>query len=76
MRLWDGRLAYKVRNSSTNSAKRLNNEAAVRAKTWLEEFGRVNLVPGAVVSGVFRCITCLARRVRDTLGELIDTTKP
>jgi hypothetical protein len=56
-RLFDGRLLAiecKVSNSSTNSVKRLNNDAAKKAVTWLEELGRVNIVPMAVLSGVFK----------------------
>jgi len=57
IRLWDGRtmpLECKVSNSSTNSVKRLNNDAAVKAKTWLQEFGANNVVPAAMLSGVFK----------------------
>ncbi|HVV11806.1 XamI family restriction endonuclease [Amycolatopsis sp.] len=57
VRLWDGRTMpceCKVSNSSTNSVKRLNNDAAVKAKTWLNEFGTTNAVPAAVLSGVFK----------------------
>lgn len=57
VRLWDGRampLECKVSNSATNSVKRLNNDAAVKAKVWLEEFGTSTVVPGAVLSGVFK----------------------
>jgi len=55
--LWDGRgmpIECKVSNSSTNSVKRVNNDAAVKAKTWIAEFGRLGVVPVAVISGVFR----------------------
>jgi hypothetical protein len=54
VRLWDGRsmpIECKVSNSSTNSVKRLNNDAVVKAKTWIEEFGTTNVVPTAVLSG-------------------------
>lgn len=57
VRLWDGRtmpIECKVSNSSTNSVKRLNNDAAVKAVTWIQEFGRVNVVPAAVLTGVFK----------------------
>ncbi len=40
--LWDGRvmpIECKVSNSSTNSVKRLNNDAAVKAEVWLKDFG-------------------------------------
>lgn len=57
VRLWDGRVMpveCKVSNSSTNSIKRLNNDAAVKARTWLQEFGTTNVAPTAVLSGVFK----------------------
>lgn len=57
VRLWDGRampLECKVSNSSTNSVKRLNNDAAVKAGVWLQEFGTSTAVPAAVLSGVFK----------------------
>lgn len=57
VRLWDGRAMpteCKVSNSSTNSVKRLNNDAAVKAKQWIEEFGVRQTVPAAVLSGVFK----------------------
>lgn len=56
-RLFDRRilaLECKVSNSSTNSVKRLNNDAAVKAKTWLAEFGNLQVVPAAVLSGVYK----------------------
>jgi hypothetical protein len=55
--LWDGRkmpLECKVSNSSTNSIKRLNNDAAVKASQWLKEFGTAQTVPAAMLSGVFK----------------------
>jgi hypothetical protein len=54
--LWDGRampIECKVSNSSTNSIKRLNNDAAIKASTWLSEFGTRSVVPTAVLGGVF-----------------------
>lgn len=56
-RLLDGRilaLECKVSNSSTNSVKRLNNDAAVKAKIWTEEYGSRQVVPAAVLSGVYK----------------------
>lgn len=44
----------KVSNSSTNSVKRLNNDAAVKAETWRSDFGQRNVVPAAVLSGVYK----------------------
>lgn len=55
--LLDGRkmaLECKVSNSSTNSVKRLNNDAAVKAVNWLREFGTAQTVPAAMLSGVFK----------------------
>lgn len=56
-RLYDGRIMpieAKVSNSSTNSVKRLNNDAAVKARQWTQEFGTSNVVPSAVLGGVFK----------------------
>lgn len=55
--LWDGRkmaVECKVSNSSTNSIKRLNNDTAVKATTWIKEFGTAQTVPAAVITGVFK----------------------
>jgi hypothetical protein len=54
--LWDDRtmpLECKVSNSATNSIKRLNNDAARKAETWRRDFGTVQVVPAAVLSGVY-----------------------
>jgi hypothetical protein len=54
--LWDGRimaLECKVSNSSTNSVKRLNNDAAVKAVTWQREFGTMQIVTAAILEGVY-----------------------
>ena len=54
--LWDKRtmaLECKVSNSSTNSIKRLNNDAAVKAITWQREFGTAQIVTVAVLNGVY-----------------------
>ena len=54
--LLDGRtmaIECKVSNSATNSIKRLNNDAAVKATTWREEFGKAQIVVVAVLDGVF-----------------------
>lgn len=55
--LWDGRvmpIECKVSNSSTNSVKRLNNDAAAKAEAWRSDFGNVQVVPTAVLSGVYK----------------------
>lgn len=57
VRLWDSRvlpIECKVSNSSTNSIKRLNNDAAVKAVSWISDFGTRQVVPAAVLSGVFK----------------------
>src|ERR1019366_1693724 len=63
VRLWDQRIMAiecKVSNSSTNSVKRLNNDAAAKAQAWINQFGTLGVVPVAVLSGVYK------------LGNLID----
>nr|MBA2755374.1 XamI family restriction endonuclease [Chloroflexia bacterium] len=48
---WDRRIMpieCKVSNSSTNSVKRLNNDAAGKATIWNHDFGTLNVVPVAV----------------------------
>lgn len=55
-RLWDGRILAiecKVSNSEVNSIKRLNNDAVVKANVWRQDFGAANIVPCAVLAGVF-----------------------
>lgn len=55
--LWDKRvmpIECKVSNSSTNSVKRLNNDAAQKASVWFDQFGKVGVVPVAVLSGVYK----------------------
>ena len=55
--LHDGRvmpIECKVSNSSTNSVKRLNNDAAVKAAVWIDKLGSHGVVPVAVLSGVFK----------------------
>jgi hypothetical protein len=55
--LWDNRLMpieCKVSNSATNSVKRLNNDAAAKAEAWRTDFGETQVVPIAVLSGVYK----------------------
>ncbi|MEX2648066.1 MAG: XamI family restriction endonuclease [Alphaproteobacteria bacterium] len=57
LRLGDGRLMpieCKVSNSELNSIKRINNDASVKAVRWREEFGLNQVVPTALLSGVFK----------------------
>lgn len=56
VRLWDSRvmpIECKVSNSEINSIKRLTNDAAVKARIWIDDLGRNNVVPVAMLSGVF-----------------------
>lgn len=43
----------KASNSAVNSFKRVNHEAAGKARAWLAGFGRHQIVPCAVIGGVF-----------------------
>ncbi len=55
--IWDRRLMpieCKVSNSFTNSIKRLKNDAAIKAEVWRKDLGEVNVVPTAVLSGVYK----------------------
>ena len=57
VRLWDQRvmaLECKVSNSYLNSVKRLNNDAAAKAEAWRRDFGETQVVPAAVISGVYK----------------------
>lgn len=87
--LWDGRvmpIECKVSNSATNSIKRLNNDAAVKAGYWRKSFGDTQVVPVAVVSGVFNLLNlCQAQEAGltlfwahdlDQLTDWIRKTKP
>jgi hypothetical protein len=56
VRLWDQRvlpIECKVSNSSLNSVKRLYNDAAAKAVAWVDDLGRRQVVPSAVLSGVY-----------------------
>ena len=68
--LGDGRLMpveCKVSNSATNSVKRLNNDAVVKSRAWMEHFGKGQCVPSAVLSGVFKLVN-LQQAQRDGLA--------
>jgi len=54
----------KVSNSSTNSVKRLNREAVGKAEGWVSDFGRVQVVPAAVLSGVFKLLNLQQAQAR------------
>ena len=56
VRLYDGRampIEGKVSNSAANSYKRVNREAVGKAGAWLAGLGNRQVVPMAVISGVF-----------------------
>lgn len=87
--LWDHRVMpveCKVSNSSVNSIKRLNNDASAKAEAWIKDLGEVQIVPAAVLGGVYslhsledaqrRGLTLFwAHRLRDLL-DWIDSTQP
>lgn len=88
VRLRDGRvmpIECKVSNSATNSVKRLNNDAAVKAKAWISEFGTRGAVPAATLSGVFKVhnlisaqddgLTILWAHNLDALGDFLNIAK-
>jgi hypothetical protein len=67
VRLWDNRvmpLECKASNSATNSVKRVNNDAAAKAEGWLSDFGTTQVVPAAVLSGVFKIHNLAAAQAR------------
>lgn len=87
--LWDNRkmpLECKVSNSSTNSIKRINGDAAVKAVRWTEEFGTLSVVPAAMLSGVYKLshlvtgqangLTLFWAHDLDALIEWIEATRP
>jgi len=62
LRLWDHRvmpIECKVSNSALNSVKRLNNDAAVKAVGWKRDFGLRQVVPVAVLGGVYKLANLL-----------------
>jgi hypothetical protein len=88
VRLHDTRLLAiecKVSNSSTNSVKRVNNDAAVKATYWIKQFGEGQVVPSAVLSGVFKTLNLVQAQKNglvifwahdlDKLGAFIASTK-
>lgn len=88
LRLHDTRLMAiecKVSNSATNSVKRLNNDAAVKAEFWLDRFGTAQVVPAAMLAGVFKVRNLEQAQAKklslfwshdlDKLGAFIDSTK-
>lgn len=87
VRLWDQRIMpieCKVSNSATNSVKRLNNDAAAKAEAWIKDFGTRQVVPTAVLGGVYKLHNLLDAQQRGltlfwthhlkTLTDWIETT--
>lgn len=88
LRLHDTRLMAiecKVSNSATNSVKRLNNDAAVKSEYWLKLFGTSQVVPAAMLAGVFKVLNLAQAQERglalfwshdlERLGRFIDSTR-
>ena len=50
----------KVSSSSVNSIKRLKSDAAVKASVWSREFGTMQVVPVAVLEGVYALTNLIA----------------
>jgi hypothetical protein len=89
VRLFDGRLMpieCKVSNSEVNSVKRINNDAAAKAVGWRRRLGEDQVVPVAMLSGVFKVANLLqaqgagltlfwAHRL-DQLQAFIEATRP
>lgn len=87
--LFDNRLLLiecKVSNSALNSVKRVVHEASGKAAHWLAQLGKGQVIPAAVLSGVFNSRNLLqaqdknltifwAHRLGD-LGAFIAATKP
>jgi hypothetical protein len=89
VRLGDNRLLAiecKVSNSATNSVKRLNNDAAAKAEAWRKDFGETQVVPSAVLSGVYKLHNLVDAQNRGlalfwahhliALVDFIDRTRP
>lgn len=87
--LFDNRLLLiecKVSNSALNSVKRVVHEASGKAAHWLAQLGKGQVIPAAVLSGVFNprnlvqaqdknLVIFWAHRL-DDLGDFINATKP
>ena len=66
--LWDNRtmaIECKVSNSAVNSIKRLNGDAAVKAGVWIKAFGTHQVVPAAVLEGVYDVHNLVDAQSRD-----------
>ena len=89
VRLWDTRIMpieCKVSNSAVNSVKRLNDTAVSKAVGWLHDLGAANVVPVAVLSGVYKLKNLVDAQARglilfwahnlDVMTEWMDQTRP
>lgn len=59
----DGRIMAiecKVSNSAVNSYKRLVHDTGGKATIWIDRIGRANVIPCAVMSGVFSPANCVS----------------
>jgi hypothetical protein len=88
VRLWDDRMLpieCKVSNSEVNSFKRLNHETLSKHTSWTGSFGSANVVPCAILAGVFSSANVLAaqehglaifwsHRIED-LGTFVESTR-
>lgn len=76
----------KVSNSSVNSYKRLNREAGGKAAAWLRDLGATQVVPAAVLSGVYAMSSLQQAQAAGlsvfwthdlaSLTDYIETTRP
>jgi len=55
----------KVSNGSTNSVKRLTNDAAVKSEYWLKKFGTAQVVPTGVLAGVLKVLNLEQAQARE-----------
>jgi hypothetical protein len=66
--LYDNRtmpIECKVSNSAVNSIKRLNGDAAVKASVWIKAFGTRQVIPAAVLEGVYDVHNLVDAQSRD-----------
>jgi hypothetical protein len=87
-RLWDDRvlaIECKVSNSAVNSYKRLNHDTLAKKTEWNRAFGESNIVPSAMLAGVYSASNILAaqrsgltifwsHRIED-LGAFVESTR-
>lgn len=86
--LWDNRMLAiecKVSNSSVNSYKRVNHDTLAKYHAWKKEFGDNNVIPCAMLSGVYKPGNIVAAQSAgltifwshriDDLGEFVGATR-